>query len=292
MRIAPEMITNLATDEVFVFGSNKEGLHAGGAAKVAMKWGAEWGNGFGLQGHTYAIPTLSYPGGSKGHMLSLEEINGYVQEFIAFAKQHPEYKFMVTPIGCGIAGFTEEQIAPMFKNAVKVKNIYLPKPFLKLLVPGILKLMIRESIENAYRENWVYMGVFLDDASRQLLEKKVKGLPFVNIPKGWRMYCHHMTLAFNNHNEQSQKIFDNYAKGFGLDVDLVASEIGISDKAIAVKINWTNPSGNKINHITVAVSPDGKPVDSNKITRWQSLPFPLKLKGKLGYFVNGNVYTR
>ena len=122
IRIAPSYISKLAPNEIFVFGSNLEGMHGGGAALTAYKkFGAVWGQGTGLQGQSYAIPTMQ--GG-------VETIKPYVDEFIQFAKEHPNLKFLVTPIGCGIAGFKPSQIAPLFKEAKNIFNIYLPKEFL------------------------------------------------------------------------------------------------------------------------------------------------------------------
>ena len=122
IRIAPSYISKLAPNEVFVFGSNLEGIHGGGAALTAYKkFGAVWGQGTGLQGQSYAIPTMQ--GG-------VETIKPYVDEFIQFAKEHPNLKFLVTPIGCGIAGFKPSQIASLFKEAKNIFNIYLPKEFL------------------------------------------------------------------------------------------------------------------------------------------------------------------
>ena len=123
-RTTPKWITSLQPDEVFVFGSNLQGLHAGGAAKLAMQWGAVWGKGVGLQGQTYAIPTMQ--GG-------VDTIRPYVDEFISLAKQHPNKTFLVTEIGCGIAGFSVGQIAPLFKKAMTVDNIYLPEKFWNIL---------------------------------------------------------------------------------------------------------------------------------------------------------------
>jgi len=123
-RIAPKQIIELSDNEIFVFGSNLLGHHDGGAAKMAMKWGAVWGQGAGLQGQTYAIPTMH--GG-------VNEIKPYVDDFIVFAKSHPEKKFLVTEIGCGIAGFKPEQIAPLFEKAKTVQNIYLPKRFIDII---------------------------------------------------------------------------------------------------------------------------------------------------------------
>ena len=125
-RITNEHISRLAPGEIFVFGSNLAGMHAGGAARTAVKlFGAIMGQGVGLQGRSYAIPTMQ--GG-------VETIAPYVDQFIAFAKEHPELKFLVTPIGCGIAGFSPEDIAPLFKNARNIDNISLPQSFWNLLL--------------------------------------------------------------------------------------------------------------------------------------------------------------
>lgn len=121
----PERITELKPNEIFVFGSNLDGAHGGGAARIAYnRFGAVWGQGVGLQGQCYAIPTMQ--GG-------VETIKPYVDEFIKFARQHQEYKFLVTRIGCGIAGFKDEDIAPLFKDALEVENIILPHEFVKHL---------------------------------------------------------------------------------------------------------------------------------------------------------------
>ena len=122
----PEYITALRPDEVFVFGSNLAGLHGGGAARIAYKnFGAEWGRGVGHFGQTYAIPTMQ--GG-------VETIKPYVDDFIAYARVHPEFRFYVTRIGCGIAGFRDEDIAPLFKEALSLSNIVLPRTFFDILV--------------------------------------------------------------------------------------------------------------------------------------------------------------
>lgn len=116
----------LGPNEVFVFGSNLAGMHVGGAARVAMKcFGAVWGKGVGLQGQSYAIPTMQ--GG-------VETIRPYVDEFIVFAKGRPDLLFYVTRIGCGIAGFGDEDIAPLFAEAIGVDNIVLPETFVEILL--------------------------------------------------------------------------------------------------------------------------------------------------------------
>ena len=118
-RTTPEFITELQPGEIFVFGSNLSGMHGGGAAYIAYrKFGAIMGQGVGLQGQSYGIPTMQ--GG-------VETIRPYVDEFIAFAKEHSELTFLVTRIGCGIAGFTDAEISPLFEKAHDVDNIVLPR---------------------------------------------------------------------------------------------------------------------------------------------------------------------
>ena len=127
-RFTPERITELAENEIFVFGSNLAGAHGGGAALLAYRqFGAVWGKGVGMHGRTYAIPTMQ--GGVK-------TIKPYVDEFIRFAKEHPWLTFLVTRIGCGIAGFQDRDIAPLFKAAINVDNIILPKGFVDYIVPN------------------------------------------------------------------------------------------------------------------------------------------------------------
>ena len=124
-RTTPEHIRSLKPNEVFVFGSNLAGAHAGGAAHIAhAKFGAIWGQGVGMQGQSYAIPTMQ--GG-------VETIKPFVDQFIDYARQNPIFRFYVTRIGCGIAGFTDGEIAPLFREAVDVENICLPTEWWALL---------------------------------------------------------------------------------------------------------------------------------------------------------------
>lgn len=124
-RFTPEMISELGENEIFVFGSNLAGMHGGGAARVAFRqFGAEWGKGVGLYGRTYAIPTMQ--GG-------VNTVKPYVDDFIVFAKNHPELTFLVTRIGCGIAGFRDKDIAPLFADAIDVENVILPRSFVVCL---------------------------------------------------------------------------------------------------------------------------------------------------------------
>lgn len=141
-KYTPERITELKANEVFVFGSNLSGFHAGGAARIAMeKFGAVWGMGVGLQRQSYAIPTM------QG---DVETIKPYVDEFVQFAKAHDELIFYVTRIGCGIAGFNDKDIAPLFADAQDVDNIILPQSFVECLDnvrPEIRKVGVKRFLE-------------------------------------------------------------------------------------------------------------------------------------------------
>jgi hypothetical protein len=127
--------------KVFVFGSNIMGKHAGGAALLAANHlGAPMGLGKGhISKNSYAIPTLGY-----GYIkLPLANIRVYVEEFVAYALRHPELTFYVTEVGCGIAGFDRKDIAPLFKSAIPVKNIYLPATFWAYLAPKELSRLFK-----------------------------------------------------------------------------------------------------------------------------------------------------
>lgn len=124
-RITPTIVNVLKPDEVFVFGSNLDGRHLGGAARTAKeKFGAVWGIGEGLQGQSYAIPTME----------GIDNIRPGVERFTSFAHQHQELRFLVTAIGCGIAGYKIEEIAPLFINAAYLPNVYLPVDFWKVIL--------------------------------------------------------------------------------------------------------------------------------------------------------------
>ena len=119
----PNFIDHLRDGEIFVFGSNIQGMHGGGAARVAYKqFGAEWGVGEGLTGQCYALPTME--GG-------VDYVQEKVNNFIDCALAHPELTFLVTRIGCGIAGFSDEEIGPLFREALPLENVILPKSFVE-----------------------------------------------------------------------------------------------------------------------------------------------------------------
>lgn len=120
-RITPSNITRLRKNEVFVFGSNIEGKHDGGASRYALEhFGAIYGQSEGIQGQSYAIPTVG---------VSEMEINEAVQRFVDYAYKHRDMTFLVTLVGCGNAGLTPYIIAPMFRYAVNLHNVKLPKEF-------------------------------------------------------------------------------------------------------------------------------------------------------------------
>jgi hypothetical protein len=109
-----DKIFDPAPNRIFVFGSNREGIHGGGAARYAYRFcGAEWEEGEGLYGTSYAIPTKA----TISRSLKLEEIQKHVDTFIEFAWEHRELEFFITRLGCGLAGFTDDEIGPMFKDA-------------------------------------------------------------------------------------------------------------------------------------------------------------------------------
>ena len=119
-RITPDRIDQLADNEVFVFGSDPEGNHAGGAAAHAVKhFGAIVGQGEGPQGQSYAIPTTG------DYVLFAQA----VQRFICYAAQHPDKRFLVTRVGCGNAGRDFHQVARLFVDAIMQENISLPEEF-------------------------------------------------------------------------------------------------------------------------------------------------------------------
>ena len=123
-RITPDRISSLEKGQIFVFGSNAAGMHGGGTAYTAMQlFGAILGQGDGLQGQSYAISTME----------GIDAMRDNIYRFIGFARQHPELTVLVTRIGCGIAGYKVSDVAPLFADAVDVKNICLPLDFWQVL---------------------------------------------------------------------------------------------------------------------------------------------------------------
>lgn len=126
MKTTPANISKLEDGQVFVFGSNEAGVHGAGAAALAKsRFGAEWGKGVGLHGQSYAIPTKD----KKIETLGLGRIRRYVAEFIEFAQKHRELEFLVTQVGCGLAGYEPKDIAPLFFEHAIPSNVSLPAEF-------------------------------------------------------------------------------------------------------------------------------------------------------------------
>lgn len=126
----PDNITELGPREIFVFGSNMSGRHGKGAARTAMKWGGKYGQARGIQGRTYGIPTVN---ASITNKLPIEKIGVFVEDFLATARINPELTFLVTEIGCGLAGHDAKSIAPLFDDARHLPNVRLPRKFMRIL---------------------------------------------------------------------------------------------------------------------------------------------------------------
>lgn len=125
MKYTPERVTSLEANEIFVFGSTLGGAHRGGAAKLAVEqFGAIMGQGEGLQGRSYAIPSM---------LKSISSVQQHVNKFLQFAAANPQWNFLVTKVGCGRAGFKEEEIAPLFAEALNLPNISLPQSFVAII---------------------------------------------------------------------------------------------------------------------------------------------------------------
>jgi len=128
MEPSPKVINKLSSNQIFVFGSNTQGRHGLGAAKIAMKWGAKYGQSRGKQGNTYAICTKDLRKGKRS--VSLKEIKEQIDELINYAKSNPNLEFLVTKLGCGLAGYSEREISSLFSKDIP-DNIKLPEEFIK-----------------------------------------------------------------------------------------------------------------------------------------------------------------
>ena len=134
-RITPNIIKRLEYNQVFVFCSNRQGRHGKGAALTARnKFGAIYGQSKGLQGQSYAIVTKELR--KDYDPVSLDEIKEGIDNFIIFAKENTQLTFYVVELGCNLAYFTVEEIAPLFKQAIRLKNVYLPQRFIDNLQTG------------------------------------------------------------------------------------------------------------------------------------------------------------
>jgi hypothetical protein len=134
-RITPKYISELKENEIFVFGSNPQGRHGKGSALVAKnKFGAIYGQAQGLQGQSYAIITKELR--KNYEPVSLQDIEKGINNFIIFAKDNKSLTFYVVELGCHLAYFTADEIAPLFREALKLKNVYLPEIFVNKLLTG------------------------------------------------------------------------------------------------------------------------------------------------------------
>ena len=185
LEFTPDHITELGENDIFVFGSNLEGHHAGGAARLARNnFGAKMGQGVGLQGNSYAIPTMQ--GG-------VDTIKPYVDDFIEFAKSHPELTFYVTKIGCGIAGFAVKEIAPLFAGAYDIHNIRLPKDFVNELIrlnnyysqQYIINSQVagrdKRIFEQEHKLGIVGLGINGRDIIRQIATSQIIGVKYYSL---------------------------------------------------------------------------------------------------------------
>ncbi len=220
IRITPENITDLKENEVFVFGSNLKGNHLGGAAKLALeKFGAINGKHEGLQGNSYALPTLS----KDMSRLSIEEIEKSVASLLSIVIRDKNKTFLITDVGCGIAGFSNTEIAPLFKNFHSIENVTLPLSFLEVLGINGYKAFDSGMIcrDKTYSEN-------------TLFEEDCKPVP---CKKGMH-FCEHPLDVLNYYNH---KPGNDYAKVVAVgDFEKEGDKITTNKLLIKSKIKFTD----------------------------------------------------
>lgn len=130
MKFTPDNITELQPNQIFVFGSNLAGIHGAGAAALASKeFGAVWGKGIGFSGQTYALPTKD----KRINPLPLMDIEYYMDRFLMDAKRYPNLEFLLTKVGCGLAGYSEAQIANLLKDKNIPSNVVIPESFYNII---------------------------------------------------------------------------------------------------------------------------------------------------------------
>ena len=160
-KYTPERIESLNENEIFVFGSTLKGVHKGGAAKLAVeKFGAVMGQGIGLQGKSYAIPTMQK---------EVARIIPYVAKFLEFAQENSNKLFLVTKVGCGRAGHKVSDIAPLFINAYKIDNILLPKEFCEI-IENLLP------VETFCQEEISELSIINEQNTHELKEQKIEDI--------------------------------------------------------------------------------------------------------------------
>jgi len=143
----------------------------------------------------------------------------------------------------------------------------------KELVDRVIK---KENLYESTGRHPIYQAAFLYPESHSELLSKIE------VPDGWKTFAHHMTLLFGRN--KNAEVEEYISKNTGADVKLVATEVGRSDNAIAVKIKSDVPTDNKVPHVTIAVPQGGSPVKSNNITSWEFLEEPIELSAKIGAF--------
>jgi hypothetical protein len=131
LQASPSQITSLEAHQIFVFGSNRQGIHGAGAAKTAMRFGAEYGNAQGIQGQTYAIVTKDLQSGTRS--VPLPEIEAQIRQMIDYARSHPNQEFLVTRIGCGLGGYRDNEMAVLWAGKSIPENVRLPQSFIEVI---------------------------------------------------------------------------------------------------------------------------------------------------------------
>lgn len=136
-------------------------------------------------------------------------------------------------------------------------------------------------------KDWIYVGAFLDDKTRELILNKYKDF----IPEGWKLYADHTTFAFNNASPLAKVIYEHYKASVGAEVELISVGLGKSDRAVALELSKDGfETVNRVMHITLAVAPDAKPVESNNITDWEPIGSNNDvIQARIGVFANGQV---
>lgn len=152
MEFTQENITKLPYKHCLVFASNESGIHGSGSAETALKhFGAIMCRGFGPMNRSFAIPTKDW----RIRTLPIFTIQFYVDRFIEYAKIHEDITFHVTKIGCGHAGYTPKDIAPLFINAMNLKNIILPKEFWEINRPNSSKFSVSDDVLTPYGKGYI-----------------------------------------------------------------------------------------------------------------------------------------
>ena len=147
------IVKSLPEDTIFVFGSNLAGQHAGGAARTAQQhFGALKGVGRGWSGQSFAIPTMN----EHLQQMPLSQIQHYVDDFKIYTKNHPKQKYFLTSIGCGVAGYTVEEIAPMFKGISH--NVIFPVSF-RAFVERPLPKLSKKLLHTIFRDSVIFAPV-------------------------------------------------------------------------------------------------------------------------------------